>query len=106
MADMINIQVAYATPELQIVLDLSMPTGSTLQQALEVSALLPQYGIDMATGRFGIFGKPSKLDAVLRERDRVEVYRPLLADPKEVRKARAAEGKSMKKGGAGRKTPA
>jgi hypothetical protein len=46
----------------------------------------------------GIFGKLATLDTALKERDRIEIYRPLIADPKEVRKQRAAEGKKMKKG--------
>ena len=55
--------------------------------------------IDPAKGKFGIYSKLAKPDTVLRDRDRVEIYRPLIADPKEVRKQRAAEGKVMKKGG-------
>jgi putative ubiquitin-RnfH superfamily antitoxin RatB of RatAB toxin-antitoxin module len=54
--------------------------------------------LDPANGKFGIFAKISKPDAVLRDKDRVEIYRPLIADPKEVRRQRAAEGKVMKKG--------
>ena len=54
--------------------------------------------IDTNKNNFGIWNKLSKLDAVLRDRDRIEIYRPLIADPKEVRKQRAAEGKVMKKG--------
>ena len=46
----------------------------------------------------GIFGKLAKLDTVLREKDRVEIYRPLIADPKQVRKERAAAGKVMRGG--------
>ena len=49
--------------------------------------------------KVGVFGRLAKLDETLRARDRVEIYRPLIADPKEVRKQRAAEGKRMKKGG-------
>ena len=55
--------------------------------------------INLAKGKFGIYSKLARLDAVLRDLDRVEIYRPLIADPKEVRKQRAAEGKVMKKGG-------
>jgi len=55
--------------------------------------------IDLAKAKVGIYGKLSKMDTVVRARDRVEIYRPLIADPKEVRKQRAAEGKVMKKGG-------
>jgi putative ubiquitin-RnfH superfamily antitoxin RatB of RatAB toxin-antitoxin module len=54
--------------------------------------------IDLAKNKLGVFAKLSKPDAVLRDHDRVEIYRPLLADPKEVRKQRAAAGKVMKKG--------
>jgi putative ubiquitin-RnfH superfamily antitoxin RatB of RatAB toxin-antitoxin module len=49
--------------------------------------------------QIGIFGKLTQLDHVMRERDRIEIYRPLIADPKEIRRQRAAEGKDMKKGG-------
>ena len=71
----------------------------TLQQAVEASGLLEKHPeIDLAKNKFGIFAKLSKLDTLLRDRDRVEIYRPLIADPKEVRKQRAAEGKVMKKG--------
>ena len=55
--------------------------------------------IDPAKSKFGIYSKLARLDTVLRDQDRVEIYRPLIADPKEVRKQRAAEGKLMKKGG-------
>jgi len=99
MADSIQIEVAYAKPERQELINLTLPAGSTLQQALEASGLIQKHGeIDIAKGRFGVYGKLAKLDTVLRDRDRVEVYRPLIADPKEVRKQRAAEGKAMKKG--------
>ncbi len=54
--------------------------------------------IDVRKNKFGIYAKLAKADAVLRDKDRVEIYRPLIADPKEVRKQRAAEGKVMKKG--------
>ena len=49
--------------------------------------------------QIGIFGKLTQLDHVMRERDRIEIYRPLIADPKEIRRQRALEGKVMKKGG-------
>lgn len=100
MSEVIHIEVAYALPERQEVVPLTLPAGSTLEQALKASGLLEKYPeIDLAKGKFGIYGKLAKLDTVLRERDRVEIYRPLIADPKEVRKQRAAEGKALKKGG-------
>lgn len=100
MTETIRIEVAYALPERQEVVPLTLPVGSTLEQALVASGLLAKYPqIDLANGKFGIYSKLAKLDTVLRDRDRVEIYRPLIADPKEVRKQRAAEGKALKKGG-------
>lgn len=96
----IHVEVVYARPERQDVIPLVLPVGSTLQAAVVASGLPGKYPeIDPAKGKFGIFSKLAKPDTVLRDRDRVEIYRPLIADPKEVRKQRAAEGKVMKKGG-------
>ena len=106
MAETVNIQVIYALPDRQDLKCLALPAGSTLLQALEASGLLAQYGLDVSACKFGIYSKQAKPETILRDRDRVEVYRPLIADPKEVRKARAAQGKTMKKGGSGPKTPA
>lgn len=94
MAENITIQVVYALPQQQELLTLSLPAGSTLKQAVEASGLLAKYGLSPETSKFGIFGKQARPDVVLRERDRVEIYRPLLADPKEMRKARVAEKKA------------
>lgn len=100
MADeMINIEVCYPLPDKQEVVRLRLPAGSVLKQAVEASGLVEKYPeIDLAKNKVGIWNKLSKLDAALRDFDRVEIYRPLIADPKEVRKQRAAEGKVMKKG--------
>jgi len=99
-SDTIRVEVIHALPARQEVVPLTLPMGSTLQQAIETSGLLAKYPeIDLAKGKFGIYSKLARLDAVLRDLDRVEIYRPLIADPKEVRKQRAAEGKVMKKGG-------
>ena len=100
MADkQLQVEVIYALPDRQELVRLTLPGGSTLQQALEASGLLEKHPeIDLKKNKFGIFSKLSKPDTVLRDRDRVEIYRPLIADPKEVRKQRAAEGKVMKKG--------
>lgn len=100
MADTIHVEVVYALPQRQEVVGFDLPAGSTVQQAIEASGLLPKYPeIDLGKNKLGIYAKLTKADAVLRDRDRVEIYRPLIADPKEVRKQRAAEGKAMKKGG-------
>ncbi|MBS1188749.1 MAG: hypothetical protein H6R10_541 [Rhodocyclaceae bacterium] len=99
MAELLNIEVCYALRDKQEIVKLKIPAGSTLQQAVEASGLLAKYPeIDLKKNKFGIFAKLSKVDTALRDRDRVEIYRPLIADPKEVRKQRAAEGKVMKKG--------
>lgn len=100
MADSINVEVVYARTERQEVVKLKLPEGSTVQQAIEASGLMQKHPeIELAKGKFGIYAKLTKLDTALRDQDRVEIYRPLIADPKEVRKQRAAEGKVMKKGG-------
>ena len=100
MADSLHIEVVYALPDRQEVARLQLQEGTTVQQAVEASGLLAKFPeIDLAKNKLGIYAKLTKLDAVLRDRDRVEIYRPLIADPKEVRKQRAAEGKVMKKGG-------
>ena len=99
MAETLNVEVCYAMRDKQEVVRLRLPEGATLQQGLESSGLLVKYPeIDVKKNKFGIWNKLSKLDAVLRDKDRIEIYRPLIADPKEVRKQRAAEGKVMKKG--------
>ncbi len=100
MTDSIHIEIAYAKPARQELVQLKLPQGSTIRQAIEASGLLARYPeIDLEKTKVGIYGKLAKLDTALREKDRVEIYRPLIADPKEVRKQRAAEGKVMKKGG-------
>jgi putative ubiquitin-RnfH superfamily antitoxin RatB of RatAB toxin-antitoxin module len=100
MAETIHIEVVYALADRQDVIPLTLAAGTTLKQAVEGSGLMEKYpDIDTVKGKFGIYSKLAKPDTVLRDRDRVEIYRPLIADPKEVRKQRAAEGKVMKKGG-------
>lgn len=100
MADSIQVEIAYAKPARQELVELKLPSGSTIQQAVEASGLLQRHPeIELAKAKVGIYGKLARLDTALRDKDRVEIYRPLIADPKEVRKQRAAEGKVMKKGG-------
>ncbi|GAB4298992.1 MAG: RnfH family protein [Thiohalomonadaceae bacterium] len=95
-----QVEVAYARDDEQVILPVEVEVGTTLRQAIERSGVLNRYPeIDLAVNKVGIFGRLAKLDETLRARDRVEIYRPLIADPKEVRKQRAAEGKRMKKGG-------
>ncbi len=83
----IKIEVVYALPHEQTLLKLDVPQSSTIADALKLSGLLEKHPeIDLEKGKFGLFGKLSKTDTVLREKDRIEIYRPLLADPKEVRR--------------------
>jgi putative ubiquitin-RnfH superfamily antitoxin RatB of RatAB toxin-antitoxin module len=92
-----NIEVAYASKEAQTLMSLKVDKGTTLKQAIELSGILDKYPeIDLIKNKTGIFAKLAKLDTILREQDRVEIYRALIADPKEVRKARAAQGKAMR----------
>lgn len=99
-AESISVEVIYALPEKAERVPLSLAAGSTVLQAIEFSGLLQKCPeIDLAKSKVGIYAKLVKLDQPLRDLDRVEIYRPLIADPKEVRRQRAAEGKVMKKGG-------
>jgi putative ubiquitin-RnfH superfamily antitoxin RatB of RatAB toxin-antitoxin module len=96
----ILVEIAYAKPDVQVIIPLFVDKGTTLEQAIQQSGILNDFSeIDLNKNKVGIFSKIAKKDTVLREKDRVEIYRPLIADPKEVRKQRAAEGKAMKKGG-------
>ena len=93
------VEVAYALEKKQTLLEIEVSEGTTLKQAVELSGIIDAYPqIDLTKDKTGIFGKIAKLDTVLREKDRVEIYRPLIADPKQVRKERAAQGKAMRSG--------
>ena len=99
MSESINVEIVNALLDAQEIISLKLSQGATVKQAVEQSGMLEKYPeIDLAKNKLGIFAKLTKPDAILRDRDRVEIYRPLIADPKEVRKQRAAEGKVMKKG--------
>jgi uncharacterized protein len=90
--DEIRVQVCYALPESQYLQDLILPAGATVQMAIEESGVLREVpGINLAAFRVGVYGKLKSLEAVLRDHDRVEIYRPLIADPKESRRKRAVK---------------
>lgn len=96
----ITIEVAYALPDVQVIIPVVLDSSATIRDAIVRSGVAERFPeIDIDNAKVGIFGKLSKLDSPVRARDRIEIYRPLIADPKEVRKQRAAEGKKMKKGG-------
>jgi len=91
------VEVAYALAEKQSLISLEVEEGTTLKDAIEASGILEKYNeIDLSKQQVGIFSKFATLDTVLREKDRVEIYRSLIADPKEVRKERAAQVKAMR----------
>lgn len=99
-SEIIVVEVAYALPDLQQIIAVDMPVGCTAEQAIHESGILDKFpDIDLSKAKVGVFGKLSKLSTELVAGDRVEIYRPLIADPKEVRRKREAEGKLMKKGG-------
>lgn len=84
------IEVTYALPEEQVLISLDVEPGTTVEQAVKLSGILEKFfDIDLTKNKLGIFGKVIKADQVLRDKDRVEIYRPLIADPKESRRKRA-----------------
>lgn len=98
-AETIPVEVAYALSDRQIVLALDVVADATVAAVITQSGILEQFSeIDLEKNKVGVFGKLGKLTDTLHAGDRVEIYRPLIADPKKVRKQRAAQGKVMKKG--------
>ena len=87
-ASEISIDVAYALPGRQVLRRLSLPRGSTVADALLASGLRDEYP-EIDFGRVGIYGRTAGANTLLRDRDRVEIYRPLVAEPKEIRRRRA-----------------
>jgi putative ubiquitin-RnfH superfamily antitoxin RatB of RatAB toxin-antitoxin module len=91
----IHVQVCYALHDRQLVVDVTLSSGATINDAIHSSGILAQAPeIDLAGLRVGIYGKLKELDAALHDRDRVEIYRPLTADPMESRRRRAAKRSS------------
>jgi hypothetical protein len=95
--EMITVEVAYALPHKQALLEIQVPAGTTVLEAAQQSGIGDRFeGIDLDNAKFGIFGQVVAPRQVLRTGDRVEIYRPLIADPKEVRKARAERAKERR----------
>jgi putative ubiquitin-RnfH superfamily antitoxin RatB of RatAB toxin-antitoxin module len=93
----ISVQVCYALPGSSFLKALTLDKGASIKQAIEASGVLrsnPE--IDLSQLRLGIFGKLKAVDTEVREGDRIEIYRPLQADPKETRRRRAAHRKATK----------
>ena len=93
----IAVEVAYALPEEQAIISLRVKEGTTALEAATQSGVTERFeGVDLENSKLGIFGKAVSPSQALREGDRVEIYRPLIADPKEVRKERAARAKERR----------
>jgi len=94
MDNLISIEVAYALPDRQTLLSVNVKPDVTVEEAIEISGILSQHpDIDLANNKVGIWSKTCKLSQVIKSGDRIEIYRPLIADPKEVRKRRAEKAK-------------
>lgn len=94
----ISVEVVYALPEKQYQHVVTLEEGSTVEQAIVASGLLElRRDIDLSRNKVGVFSRPVKLGDTLQEGDRVEIYRPLIADPKELRRQRAERSASVKK---------
>lgn len=91
--DKIHVEVAYAREQVQALLQVQGGAGLTIREAIERSGMLQRFPeIDLGVNKVGVFGKVAGLDTALADGDRVEIYPPLIADPKQARKARAADG--------------
>lgn len=88
-ADTMTVEVAWATPETQQIVTLTVPRGSTAREVIEASGIRIRFPEIEPEPDVGIFSRRITLDQVLSEGDRVEIYRPLIADPKEVRRQKA-----------------
>ena len=100
MAETTLIEIAYATPERQKIVEYEITTGCSVRDAVKqstISQFFPE--IDLDNCDLGVFGKPVPANYELLDGDRIEIYRPLIADPKEVRRQRAEQGLKTKKGG-------
>lgn len=90
MSPKITVEVAYALPEKQYLQRVKLDEGATVEEAIRASGLLElRSDIDLSQNKVGIYSRPVKLADVVNDGDRVEIYRPLIADPKELRRQRA-----------------
>ncbi|MFS2222005.1 RnfH family protein [Pantoea sp. B65] len=86
----IAVEVVYALPQKQYLQSVKLAAGSTVEQAIKASGILElRRDIDLGANKVGVFSRPVKLDDEVHDGDRVEIYRPLIADPKELRRQRA-----------------
>ncbi|HAT06759.1 MAG TPA: RnfH family protein [Aeromonas salmonicida] len=94
MSDLLNIEVVYALPKRQTVLRIRVAPETSVLAAIEQSGIVQKHPeIDLSVNKFGIYSRPVKGTELLQDGDRIEIYRPLIADPKEMRKKRAEKAK-------------
>lgn len=99
-AMMIPVEVAYALPDRQVILTVQVPIDATVEQAVERSGILAQFPeVDLAKNKVGIFSRLVPLTQCVRAQDRIEIYRPLIADPKTARRERAARSEEENSAG-------
>lgn len=91
------VEVAYATPGRQLIVKVQAPPGTTVAQAIEISAIRQQFPQIEPQPVVGVFGRKVALDYPLSAGDRVEIYRPLMADPKEARRQKVEKEKAGRK---------
>lgn len=93
--EMIHVEVVYALPQEQRVFNLVVSSEMTVEEIIQQSGILTLYPeIDLSRNKVGVFSRNVKLDANVENRDRIEIYRPLLADPKDIRRKRAEQAKA------------
>ncbi|MDP2534739.1 RnfH family protein [Alteromonas stellipolaris] len=91
---LMQIEVAYALPTKQSLVDVAIKEGATVEEVIQASNLLKEYpDIDLSSTKVGIWSRVVKLRDTVKDGDRIEIYRPLIADPKEIRKRRAEKAK-------------
>jgi putative ubiquitin-RnfH superfamily antitoxin RatB of RatAB toxin-antitoxin module len=95
----LRVEVVYALPADQLLIELELEEGATVGAAIERSGILNRFpGLRVMAGQVGVFGRPVALDARVRDGDRVEIYRPLIADPRDARRARVKKpGKTARR---------
>lgn len=92
MIKTINVEVAYAEPARQVIIPVNVDEGTSVGGAIVQSGIMVEFpDVDIENSKVGIFGRATTMETVLKDGDRVEIYRPLIADPKEVRRKKAAK---------------
>lgn len=91
--ELMTIEVAYALPEKQDILTVHVAAETNIQACIESSGILDLYDIDLTQNKVGIWSRTRKLTDIVVDGDRIEIYRPLIADPKEIRRLRAEKAK-------------